>query len=227
MKIKWGALMVDGRGKIGGHVASKNRSGAYLRTKVTPVNPQTSFQANVRSLFTSLSQGWRTLTSAQRLAWNNAVALFSTTDIFGDLKNPTGKNLYQKLNTNLSTASIAHIPTPPLPVGAGTAAMPTATVTTAGQIISVAFDITPVPANTAFKIEVTPPLSASKSFVKNQFRILTVLAPAVASPYVATAPYALRFGAFVLGQRIWFKITPINTVTGEMGTPKISHADAG
>ena len=30
MKMKWGALVVDGRGKIGGQVASKNRAGAYL-----------------------------------------------------------------------------------------------------------------------------------------------------------------------------------------------------
>jgi len=28
MKIKWGALVTDGRGKIGGQVASKNRSSA-------------------------------------------------------------------------------------------------------------------------------------------------------------------------------------------------------
>jgi len=47
MKMKFGAIVVDGRGKIGGHVASKNRGGAYLRTKVTPSNPQTGYQAAV------------------------------------------------------------------------------------------------------------------------------------------------------------------------------------
>lgn len=66
MKLNWSGFgAVDGRGKIGGHVASKNRSGAYARIKVTPVNPQTTFQQVARNLLTSLSQGWRALTQAQ------------------------------------------------------------------------------------------------------------------------------------------------------------------
>jgi len=67
MKIKWGAIVVDGRNKIGGHVASKNRAGAYLRTKVTPVNPNTGYQAGVRNTLSTLSSGWRALEEAQRL----------------------------------------------------------------------------------------------------------------------------------------------------------------
>src|SRR3546814_3353017 len=50
-KVKFGALMTDARGKLGGHVFSKNRAGSYLRTKVTPVNQQTSYQTSVRALF--------------------------------------------------------------------------------------------------------------------------------------------------------------------------------
>src|SRR6056297_1703187 len=101
MKIKWGALVVDGRGKIGGHVASKNRGGSYLRTKTTPVNPQSTAQTNVRSIFGQISQGWSGLTASQIEGWNNAVSEYSQTDIFGDLKNPSGKALYQRLNQSL------------------------------------------------------------------------------------------------------------------------------
>jgi len=36
MKTLFGAIVVDGRGKLGGHVASKNRHGSYFRTKVSP-----------------------------------------------------------------------------------------------------------------------------------------------------------------------------------------------
>ena len=39
--MKFGALVVDGRNKIGGQVASKNRAGAYLRNKVTPSKKRT------------------------------------------------------------------------------------------------------------------------------------------------------------------------------------------
>ena len=88
MKIKWGALVVDGRNKIGGQVASKNRNGAYMRNKVTPVNGKSAGQVTVRNRLASLASGWRGLTAGQRLAWNNAVSDYKKTDIFGDIQNP-------------------------------------------------------------------------------------------------------------------------------------------
>ena len=40
-KILTTAIVADIRNKLNGSVFSKNRYGAYVRTKVTPVNPQT------------------------------------------------------------------------------------------------------------------------------------------------------------------------------------------
>lgn len=82
MKIKWGALVVDGRGKIGGQVASKNGAGAYMKNKVTPANPQTADQTSARALFGVISAGWSSLTAAQIAAWNGAVADWTSTNIF-------------------------------------------------------------------------------------------------------------------------------------------------
>ena len=101
MKAQFGALVVAGSGKINGWVASRNRGGAYFRTKVTPLNPSTSAQQNARGILGSLSTQWSQLTEEQRLSFNNAVASFATTDIFGDIRNPSGINLFVKLNTNL------------------------------------------------------------------------------------------------------------------------------
>lgn len=58
MKIKYGAGIVDGSGKLNGWVASKNRGGSYMRTKVTPLNPSTSAQQNARGILGSLSTQW-------------------------------------------------------------------------------------------------------------------------------------------------------------------------
>lgn len=226
MKVKFGAIVTDGRGKIGGHVLSKNRAGAYMRTKVTPVNPQTSYQADVRALFSSLTQGWRSLTAPQRLAWDNAVSNFATTDIFGDLRNPTGKNLYQRLNTNISNAGGTLITSPPLPAGGGETPDITPSFTVAGGVISLAFAASPIPAGFAVIIEMTPPMSPSVSFVKNEFRILGVLPPADATPTVFTTQYAARFGAFALGQQIWVRARMVNLTTGETGGFKKSTADS-
>lgn len=219
MKMKWGALVVDGRGKIGGHVASKNRAGAYLRTKVTPVNPQTTFQSAVRSIFTALSQAWRALTQAQRNAWDSAVSNFTSTDIFGDIKTPTGKNLYLKLNANLDIVSVAAISSPPLPAGAGSVDSLSVVVDESASTAIVTFTPAPVPANTAFILEATAQVSPGRSFLKNEYRILTVLDAAQASPFAAGALYETRFGNIVAGLKIGFRLTPVNKTTGEKGTP--------
>jgi hypothetical protein len=95
MKIKFSGIgVVDGRGKLNGTVFSRNRSGAIARVKVTPINPNTASQANARSILTSLSQSWRTLNQSVILVWNNAVADFQSTDVFGDLRTPTGINCF-------------------------------------------------------------------------------------------------------------------------------------
>lgn len=94
-------MMTDARGKLGGQVFSKNRSGAVVRTKVTPVNPQSVSQSEVRNRFGSLSSNWRGLTEPDRQAWNSAAAEFAKTNVFGDQYFPTGKNLYVGINSNL------------------------------------------------------------------------------------------------------------------------------
>jgi len=58
MKTLFGAIVVDGRGKLGGHVASKNRHGSYFRTKVSQANQQVSIaQMSVPALLQSLRHG--------------------------------------------------------------------------------------------------------------------------------------------------------------------------
>jgi hypothetical protein len=219
MKMKFGAIVVDGRGKIGGHVASKNRSGAYLRTKVTPVNRNSDAQIAVRGRLTLISKAWRGLVADVILAWNAAVSDYKKTDIFGDIKNPTGFTLYQKLNNNSLRNGGAAIATPPLPVAVPylTTFTPTAVH---GGAVSIAFAVTPVPAGECYEIMATKALSAGISFVKSEFRIISHLAPAEATPYVATDDYNDVFGTVgAAGQKIFFQVRVCKLATGQMGAP--------
>jgi len=218
MKMKFGAIVTDGRGKIGGHVASKNRAGAYLRTKVTPVNPSTSFQQAVRNRLSGLSQAWRDLTDAQRATWNSAVEGFSRTDIFGDIKNPTGFNLYVRLNANLEVVGEAAIDEAPQPSEVANVTAGVAVVNLTGDVGTIAFTPT-VPAGMAVVVRATPGQSPGKSFVKSEFRIITTLAAAATSPADIFAAYEAKFGTPVEGTRIFFQLTTVNITTGQVSVP--------
>jgi hypothetical protein len=74
------------RGKIGGTVYSRNKSGAYARAKVTPVNPQTVRQQTARYNFGNMSILYQNLSAAAKDCWQ----VFASTH-FNPLKgNNTG-----------------------------------------------------------------------------------------------------------------------------------------
>lgn len=214
MKAKFGAIIVAGSGKIGGHVASRNRAGAYLRTKVTPVNPSTSFQNAVRSRLTNFSQAWRALTADQIAAWNAAVQSFAKTDVFGDLKNPTGFNLYQRLNNNLSTVGAATIDDVPLPGEVSTVNFTALAAAAGAGTVSLTLSGA-VPAGTYMKIFATAPQSPGVNFVKSEYRLIKSAAPAAATPVAIGTEYVARFGAMTAGQKIFVKVVFVNGTTGQ------------
>lgn len=217
MKMKWGALVVDGRGKIGGQVASKNRSGAYLRTKVTPVNAQTTYQQAVRSRLAGFSSAWRALTQAQRDAWNTAVASFARTNIFGDLVNPTGKNLYNGLNQNISNIGGTAITTPPTPVAVVETGALSLTMADPTTLANVEIVLTTVDAAQDYIVFATSQVSPGIGFFKNRYRQIMVHSGSLGVTIDATSRYIAKFGNPVLAQKASFKVVPIVTLTGQAG----------
>ncbi len=216
-KIKLSALVSEMRGKLNGSVFSKNRGGAYLRTKVTPVNPQTLAQGLVRASLTNLSQAWRGLTEGQRNSWNSAVSNFSSTDIFGDIKTPSGINLYNKLNLNLAAIGEAPISTPPLAVGVGY--LDTLSINAAAGAGTIAATFTAIggSADQTVIVEATPCLSPGKSFVKSEFRQIGTFAGNASSPQALGAMYVAKFGAMVAGKKVFIRLKFVDKNTGVSG----------
>lgn len=223
MLIKWGALVVDGRGKIGGQVASKNRTGAYMRNKVTPVNAQTSFQMAARQELGSLSSAWSELTQSQRDAWNGAVENYQKTNIFGDQVKPTGKNLFTGLNRNLKNVDEAQIDVPSSPVEFPVIEFNELTVSTS----AVTADISPevIPAGFTPLWFATAPQSPGKSFVKSEYRMIgTTEAPDGPEGWDLTSIYTARFGNPVAGQKVFVKMVLVSTGSGQKGVPVEANA---
>jgi hypothetical protein len=225
MKAKFGSFIVDGRGKVNGHVISKNRAGSYIRVKVTPVNPRSASQLTVRNRLQSQAIAWRGLSAANRASWIGAVGNFKHTNIFGDLKSPSGFNLYQRLNNNLLKAGQAVLSAAPNPVAVASVNIGALTCTVAGQVVSLVISAA-VPAGVTCVVRATAPLSQGINFVKSQLRIITTFAPAQASPLVLTASYAAKFGAFVAGQKIFVSIEFVNNTTGQNTVQQITSAIA-
>lgn len=214
MKIKWGQIVAEGRGKLGGLVASRNRSGSYMRTKVTPSNPQSTAQTTVRNSLTSVAQAWRGLSAAQRIAWNNAVQSFKGTNIFGDGTTPSGFGLYSKLNQNLLLIGASVITDPPLP--ANVPAFTSMSLAAAAGAGTVTLTYAPaIGATEKVVVYATPGVSAGKSFVKSEYRKIDVIVTADASPFSIETEYEAVFGSVpAAGTKIFMKVRQIVTASG-------------
>ena len=143
-----GIAGVDMRNKLNGSVFSKNRGGAYVRTKVTPVNPQSTAQQNARNRLSTQSQNWRGETESARQSWIDASPNFPYTDIFGNSKTLSGFQLYVKFNSNLSYIGEAAISTAPAAVAIPSLAI-TALVADDSANTVIITATTPVPADMA------------------------------------------------------------------------------
>lgn len=203
-KIKFGMMMTDARGKLGGQVFSKNRGGSYIRTKVTPNNPQSADQSTVRTFFGLISQEWSGLSNADRKTWNEAVDSYQQTNIFGDLVNPSGKALYQRLNQNLRLAGESGLSVAPAVEGAPDIAVSGVSIDTTAEEITLAK--AGGASSYILQVRASGPVSAGTSNVSNKFKTVYYDKAGGTAPADTWAGYVDKFGTPQIGERIFFQV---------------------
>lgn len=210
MKYVPGLMVGQLSGKAGNTVASHNRFGSYLRTRVVPVNPNTPNQTEVRVDLEDLSEGWKALTAEQRAAWTALGAQMERLDRLGQTYTLTGLQAWTSLNMTLRATGGADVTDAPAMPGAPVA--PTiGTVTleegVGGLTFTVAFTPTPIGAATKIAFEATRPVSAGKSFMpRSEYKLMTVSAANGASPIDAETAYLAAYGMPPAGSKVFFQV---------------------
>jgi hypothetical protein len=203
-KAKYGGGIQDLRGSIAGQVHSRNTYGNYIRQKVSPVQPRTPRQLEVRELFTTLSRRFsNVLADGQQEAWRQAAASTPVRDVFGDSITLTGINLYNRLNSLRVLAGLEPLDEPP-PVEEVEAleAWSVSWNPTAFALVA-AFAPDPLPNDRYLFIWATEPLNPGVAFVTHKLRLLSIRSPQTASPTELTGDYVARFGRLIPGKAIY------------------------
>lgn len=207
-KIKYSALVSDMRGKLNGSVMSKNRSGSYVRNKVTPSNPQTSAQMLIRGIFSEITKGWSNLTNSQRQSWENSVEAFQGTNIFGDSVKPSGKTLFQKLNQNLMITGQASVTTCPAPAELPYANLTSAVFTVSDQSLMV--NTSGQTTGSKVIVFATAPLTQGTKFVKNKLRKIAVFEGSNQFYAGVLWEYQAKFRDLALNDNVYFGVRVVN-----------------
>ena len=216
MKIKFGSIVTDGSGKLGGHVYSKNRGGNYIRTNKVPSNPRTEAQILARSRFGLASSGWRALSESQRAAWAEFASNNPYTDSLGDQRTLSASSAYTRSQNNLMNVGKAPITSPSdvqeevIIEGFGS------TFTAPGTAI-----INFVRPNLSYiggaklLVKASHPFPASQKYAGNKMRIVgNYDASDIVSPSEdldISTEYASNIGALVQGMRVAWEVFLIDS----------------
>lgn len=86
-------------GSIAGMTFSRNKGGMYVRSRSNPVNPNTTFQQNVRATFSQLTQQWRsTLNAANRNSWASYAEQVLLPDKLGEARAIPALSMFIRCN---------------------------------------------------------------------------------------------------------------------------------
>jgi hypothetical protein len=210
--IKLAAHLENISGKVGTGVYAKNRGGLYLRNKVTPANPNTSYQQTARAYLTLASAAWKNLTDAKRLAWEALALQIKAVNRVGIEYARSGFSVFVSCYCNAKWIGASPLSDAPALILGAT--LLTLTVTNDGDSIGVAFTPTPVPTGNKLMIYACPPVSAGVSFVKSEYRFLIAAPAATSSAIDIGENYEARFGSVgEEGEKTFFKAQFIHTDT--------------
>ena len=219
MKVKPSIAFEDMRGKAGGVVASKNLSRLYIKNRITPRNPQSTAQMDLRASMTNGSRDWAKLTQSQRDAWNNVAKDWRGKRILGEAAKLSGVNCYMRIYQNMNVIGGTALDVPPVIPEFPTFEIEGVTFTAASGetparlVISIP-DLVDVEGK-KIVVRATPGFSAGRQKLETSLRIVSVENAYTAGGLNIASAYTERLGAFpTAGQKAMFEVYLIDTATG-------------
>lgn len=225
-RIKFGSVIVDSRGSIGGHSLKMGRSGNVLLKKPQPLNRLTEARALVNARFAALSKSWwADLDSTQRTAWRELAAANPSTHYWGDEFASTGLAYYIKLNQRLGAAGVPGLLDAP---GDQTVTSPATLSFTipAPSTVTVNFSASPIPTNHVGYLWITPPKSPGIANVDGSYLYLHTIAASATSPWDASSAFTQRFGNAITDRAYFSRLAFLNTTNGALSPYLLAQAIA-
>lgn len=104
--VRFGAAVSEIRGSINGATFFRTRSGATVRNRIKPVNPNTMNQAQIRYLFSYVASEFAKLNKQQKEEWTEyARSLAFWKNRLGESYTPSARQVFQYCNMNLILSS--------------------------------------------------------------------------------------------------------------------------
>jgi len=211
MLVKFGTIIVDGSGTIGGNVIQSGKAGKIMRTKVSPIQPINEYTIQIKDYFKQCQDKWNSFSSSIVDEWNVYATKYKYNNVFGDSKMLSGQQIFMKCCLNLFLSNnplfenAPENPTPGINVFMGISIVDT-------NSIILKFKEKPTDTH-LMRIKATPPLRSGISFYKNRLSSL-INQELFNTDIDITEIYSTRYRMPLIGEKIYFDWQVINTTSG-------------
>lgn len=220
--LKFGAGIVAMSGSIAGNTFARNSSGAYVRARTKPVNPNSDRQVLCRSAVSEIAERWyQTLTISQRAAWATYASAINMKNRLGEVIKLSGFNHYVRTNTARVDSGNTKIDAGPtelsLPEKDPSFAI---TASVASQKITVTWDDASPWSDIASSFLLLfegRPQNKTRNFFNGPYQWMYNIPGNGTSPTEVTPVFPL-----ILGQKVWVK-GRISVGDGRLGEPMYAN----
>jgi len=153
-------------GARGDEVASRNRSGQFLRKRVSPKNPRTAAQRRVRKYMRTFSRLWNQITEPQRAAWCTGACEVLSRPKLGKPRPLDGQKFFNKINTVLAICGREPLLEPPPRPDFGPNPVVALTASSGPGGIALMLSLSETPAEDIM-LFASPPCNAGRSYCSN------------------------------------------------------------
>jgi hypothetical protein len=190
-------------GKFGRSVTWPGRNGLIRRILVTPANPRTDRQLEVRELLSQQARRFDALTDAQQDAWNVAAAGYQSRPTLGQSGPLTGLQLFIRVNCKLGLLGLVPVDVPPAAPQFPNLAPQSLDITNTGGIVAVKLACPTEPGDNTV-LRASPPQNSAVRACRN-YRIIGLCPAPVQGSADITGLYTAEFGAVPIGKRLFVR----------------------
>jgi hypothetical protein len=190
-------------GKYGQSVTWQGRNGLIRRILVTPANPRTDRQIQVRELLAEQTRRFDTLTDAQQDAWNVAGTGDQSRPSLGQSGPLTGLQRFVRVNCKLGLLGQQTVDVPPTAPQFPDLAPQSLVITNTGGVVAVKLTCPTDPGDSTV-LRASPPQNSAVRACRN-FRIIGVCPTPVGGAADITGLWTAEFGVVPVGKRLFVK----------------------
>lgn len=213
-----GIGITEMRNKLGGEVHTRNRSGQVTRAYVIPTNTITAARTAVRNNFSTCISLWQAVNQEEVIQWNLFGMRFTKRNAIAQSYKLTGRQIFFLCNLNLLQSGLFPISAPVFnelcfPVEKAQVAVLSAID------IQIAIKFLPasyiVPLNHVLSVSASPSVSPGINYPRNNFLQIGVFPELTHCDNLNIfTEYAAIFGFPVSGQKVFFRVSLVNYVSG-------------